>query len=151
MIAPTGSSRGLRLDQLLSRCGYCSRREAATWLRAGRVTVDGERSVESDRRVDPARVRVDGEPADWPAGLLAMLHKPAGVVCSRDEREGASIYELLPGRWIRRNPPVTSVGRLDRDTTGLLLITDSGELVHRWTSPRHRVEKTYEITVDGTL
>lgn len=143
--------RGLRVDQLLSRFGYGSRREAAAWLRDGRVTVEGVPRRDPADRVDPRAVRIDGEPVEAPDGLLAMFHKPAGVVCSRDEREGPTIYDRLPARWSRRNPPVTSVGRLDRDTTGLLLVTDLGELVHRWTSPRQHVEKTYEVTVRGRL
>ena len=80
-----------------------------------------------------------------------MLHKPAGLVCSRDEREGPNVYSLLPERWSRRNPPITSVGRLDKETTGLLLITDQGPLVQRWTSPRHKVVKRYEVEVDQDL
>ncbi len=80
-----------------------------------------------------------------------MLHKPAGLVCSREEREGPNVYSLLPERWSRRNPPITSVGRLDKETTGLLLITDQGELVQRWTSPRHKVTKRYEVVTDREL
>ena len=86
-----------------------------------------------------------------PGGLLALFHKPAGYVCSHDGRDGPTIYELLPARWTRRHPPLTSVGRLDRDTTGLLLLTDDGALVQRWTSPRHKVPKVYEVSVDADL
>ena len=77
-----------------------------------------------------------------------MLHKPTGCVCSHDPAEGPRVYDLLPPRWLHRNPPLTSVGRLDKDTSGLLLLTDLGEWVHRWTSPRHHVEKCYEATLD---
>jgi 16S rRNA pseudouridine516 synthase len=137
-----------RLDQLLSRCGYCSRREARAWLRAGRVTVDGVTARSPDEKVSPDAVRVDGEPLDAPDGLLVLLHKPAGLVCSHDPAEGPSVYDLLPARWRTRNPAVTTVGRLDKDTTGVLLVTDRGEWVHRWTSPRLHVEKVYEATLD---
>lgn len=143
------SNRGMRVDQLLSRYGYCSRREADVWVRRGRVTLDGAPVTDSSERVDPGRIRIDDAPVEGAEGLLVMLHKPAGVVCSRSEGEGRSVYELLPERWSGRNPPVTTVGRLDRDTTGLLLITDMGEWVHRWTSPKHHVEKTYEVVLDG--
>lgn len=144
-------SRMLRVDQMLSRFGYCSRREAAAWVRHGRVRT-GDRVLDDEsERVDPALVEVDGARVEAPSGLLAMLHKPLGVVCSRDEREGPSIYELMPAQWSRRNPAVTSVGRLDKDSSGLLLVTDVGEWVHRWTSPRSHVEKTYEVTVQGQL
>src|SRR5215210_4827490 len=110
-----------RLDQLLANLGYCSRREARDWLKAGRVSVAGKQATDPGNKVSPADVLVDGEPVDHPDGLLLVLNKPAGLVCSHDQREGANVYSLLPPRWRRRNPVVTSVGRLDKDTTGLLL------------------------------
>jgi len=119
------------------------------WVRRGRVTLEGEVLDDEARRVDPAQIRVDGETIEGPEGLLVMLNKPAGVVCSRGDGEGRTVYDLLPRQWSERNPPVTTVGRLDRDTTGLLLVTDLGEWVHRWTSPKHHIEKTYEVTLDG--
>jgi 16S rRNA pseudouridine516 synthase len=140
-----------RVDQLLANLGYCSRREARGWVDAGRVTVSGVTPKDAGARVAEAAVQVDGEPLDHPDGLLLMLHKPLGLVCSHDEREGANVYSLLPARWRRRNPPVTSVGRLDKDTSGLLLLTDLSPLVHRLTSPKHKVPKTYRATVDRPL
>jgi 16S rRNA pseudouridine516 synthase len=140
-----------RLDQLLANLGYCSRREARDWLADGRVTVRGEPADDCARKAQPADVRVDGEPLDHPHGLLLLLHKPAGLVCSHDTNEGPAVYDLLPARWRRRNPPVTSIGRLDRDTSGLLLLTDRSELVHRLTSPKHKVPKVYRATVDADL
>jgi 16S rRNA pseudouridine516 synthase len=94
---------------------------------------------------------VDGAPVECPQGILVLLHKPAGCVCSHDLREGPSVYDLLPAQWLRRNPPITTVGRLDKDTTGVLLITDQGPLVQRWTSPKHKLPKLYEVTVDADL
>jgi 16S rRNA pseudouridine516 synthase len=140
-----------RLDQLLSNLGYCSRREARAWLAAGRVKVRGEVADDVAHKAAAADVLVDGEPVDHPEGLLLLVHKPVGVVCSHDEREGPSIYSLLPERWRRRNPLVTSVGRLDKDTSGVLLLTDQSALVHRLTSPRHKVPKLYRAVVDGDL
>jgi 16S rRNA pseudouridine516 synthase len=140
-----------RLDQLLANLGYCSRREARAWVDAGRVTVAGRPADDSGARVNESEVRIDGEPPDHPDGLLLLLHKPLGVVCSHDEREGPNVYSLLPERWRRRNPPVTSVGRLDKDTSGLLLLTDQSPLVHRLTSPKHKVPKLYRATVDRDL
>jgi len=140
-----------RLDQLLSRCGYCSRREARVWVRAGRVEVAGKPAASSDDKAVLGSVRVDGEPLEAPAGLLVLFHKPAGCVCSHSESEGQTVFQLLPPRWSARNPPIASVGRLDRDTTGVLLLTDVGDLVQRWTSPRHKVPKVYEVTVDRDL
>jgi 16S rRNA pseudouridine516 synthase len=140
-----------RLDQWLVRCGYASRREALQWICGGRVTRDGIALADPAQHVSPDGLHIDGEPIEAPEGILAMLHKPAGFVCSRDEREGPNVFELVPARWSRRHPAVTTVGRLDKDTTGLLLLTDIGSLVQKWTSPRHHVEKTYEVTVDGQL
>ena len=140
-----------RIDQILSRHGYCSRGESRGWLKAGRVTVGDRPADDPSEKVVLSELRIDGEPVDHPGGILVMLHKPAGLVCSRDEREGPNVYSLLPERWSRRNPPITTVGRLDKETTGLLLITDQGPLVQRWTSPRHKVMKRYEVEVDQDL
>jgi len=140
-----------RLDQIFSRYGYGSRSEAKHWARAGRITVKGEVVKDTAEKADPFDVLIDGKPIEAPDGLLVLFHKPAGYVCSHDTREGANIYDLLPKQWLQRNPPVTSIGRLDKDTTGVLLLTDLGELVQRWTSPKHKVSKVYDVTVDGTL
>lgn len=146
---PVGKTH--RIDQLLSQYGYCSRREARAWLAAGRVLVDGVPARSADQRVPVGSVRIDGEPVDHPDGILVVLHKPAGCVCSHDTGEGQTVYDLLPARWRNRNPVVTTVGRLDRDTTGVLLLTDDGTLVQRWTSPKRKVPKVYEVTVDADL
>jgi 16S rRNA pseudouridine516 synthase len=82
---------------------------------------------------------------------LLLFHKPAGLVCSHEAREGPSVYDGLPERWRRRNPPVTSVGRLDKETTGLLLMTDLPDVVHRLTSPRHKVPKVYRAVLDRVV
>lgn len=137
-----------RLDQLLANLGYCSRREARDWVATGAVTVNGTAADDFAAKVHPAEVRVDGEPLDHPDGLLLLLHKPLGLVCSHDEREGPNIYSLLPARWRRRNPGVTSIGRLDKETSGLLLLTDQSPLVHRLTSPKHKVPKLYRARLD---
>ena len=140
-----------RLDQLLANLGYCSRREARLWIAGGRVTVSGKIAGYFGDKADPATVLVDGEPLDHLEGILLLLHKPTGLVCSHDSREGPSVYDLLPARWQQRNPQITSIGRLDKDTSGLLLLTDQSELVHRLTSPKHKVPKVYRATVDNDL
>lgn len=140
-----------RLDQLLANLGYCSRSEARDWVRSGAVTVRGEEADDFGARVNEAEVRVDGQPLDHPDGLLLLLNKPLGLVCSHEAREGPNVYSLLPERWRRRNPQVTSVGRLDKDTSGLILLTDLSPLVHRLTSPKHKVAKVYRATVDVDL
>jgi 16S rRNA pseudouridine516 synthase len=140
-----------RLDQLLSSLGYCSRREAEKVVKDGRVCIAGVPATRADQRANPREVTLDGKPLEAPEGLLALLHKPTGYVCTHADGEGPTIYELLPAQWLSRNPPVTSVGRLDKETSGVLLITDIGPLVQRYTSPRAEVEKVYEVTVDRDL
>ncbi len=140
-----------RLDQLLSSLGYCSRREAAALVKSGRVKQNGIALTKADQRIDAHTITLDGEPLEAPDGLLAMLHKPVGYVCTHSEGEGPTIYELLPPHWLDRNPAVTSVGRLDKETSGLLLVTDIGNLVHRFTSPKADVEKIYVAEVDQDI
>jgi len=140
-----------RLDQLLANLGYCSRREAREWIRSGRVTIAGKVEKDFGAKANPADVRLDGEPLDHPDGLLLLVHKPLGLVCSHDEREGPNVYSVLPPRWRERNPQVTSIGRLDKDTSGLILLTDQSELVHRLTSPKHKVPKVYRATLATDL
>jgi len=140
-----------RLDQILSSLGYCSRREAKAFLKDHDVTANGTLLRLPAQKVDPAQVFVDEAPLDHPDGLLVLLHKPAGTICSHDAKEGPSVYSLLPERWLRRNPRIETIGRLDKDTTGALLLTDDGQLNHRWTSPAHHVEKVYAVTVDRPI
>jgi 16S rRNA pseudouridine516 synthase len=140
-----------RLDQILASLGYGSRSRVREWIEAGRVTVNGVPETDAGKRVDPGHVSIDGEPPDHPGELLIMLNKPAGRVCSHETAEGPSVYGLLPERWQHRNPPVTSVGRLDKDTTGLLLLTDISRLVHRLTSPKHKVPKVYRARLDRDM
>ncbi len=137
-----------RIDQLLSACGYCSRREAKEWVKRGWVMVDGVVAKSAEDRVDAAKVVVEGEPLDHPDGLLVLFHKPVGTICTHEDEEGPTIYGLLPERWKDRNPPVSSVGRLDKDTSGVLVLTDDGALVQKWTAPRHHVPKVYEVGLD---
>lgn len=151
LAGPEISKPALRLDQLLSRFGYCSRREAGGWLAAGRVSLNGQSLTRADQRADPEQVRIDGEPVEFPRGLLIMLHKPVGYACSHDPAESPLIHDLLPPQWRRRNPGPISIGRLDRGTSGLILVTDDGALSHRLTSPRHEVEKCYEVIVSAPI
>jgi len=140
-----------RVDQLLSSLGYCSRKAAQELCDQERLTLDGTLLTRASQRVEGAQVRLDGEPLEFPDGLVVMLHKPLGYVCSHDERDGRMIYELLPERWRRRDPVITTVGRLDKETSGVLLVTDDGKLVHRLTSPRYHVEKVYLASLDGPV
>lgn len=145
----------LRLDRLLSNMGYGSRREIQELARAGAITLDGIVIEKADQRIAitpdlPVRMQIDDEPLDPPPGLMLMLHKPLGVTCSHKEA-GPLVYGLLPERWRRRDPALSTIGRLDKETSGLLLLTDDGGLLHRIISPRNHVTKRYHVTLDRPL
>ena len=140
----------MKLVKLLANLGYGSRRDVAAMFREGRITdADGE-VLYADDKVEHARLRVDGEPLDPPTGLVLMLHKPTGYTCSSKD-PGRVVYDLLPPRYRLRSPSLSTVGRLDRDTSGLLLMTDDGLLLHRIVSPKARLEKVYEATLASDL
>jgi 16S rRNA pseudouridine516 synthase len=144
-----------RLDRLLANLGYGSRREVQKLAASGLVVLDGEKLRDAGKRVPvsadlPQRMTVAGAPLDPPAPLTLMMHKPTGVVCSHKEA-GRSVYDLLPYRWRGRIPALSTIGRLDKDTSGLLLITDDGPLLHRVISPKAEVAKRYVATLARPL
>lgn len=134
----------MRLDAILSRFGYCSRREALSWVKSGRVAVRGVAARSASDKADPDDVLVDGEPIPFAHGIYVAMNKPLGYVCSHKE-EGDLVYGLLPPQWMRRIPAVSTVGRLDKETSGLLLLTDDGAFLHALTSPKRHVPKVYEF------
>jgi len=145
----------LRLDRLLANMGYGSRKEVQQLVRAGLVTLDGKAVADAEMRlaVAPelsARMQVRGAALDPPPGMALMLHKPLGVTCSHKEA-GPLVYDLLPGRWRARDPAISTVGRLDKETSGLLLMTDDGALLHRIISPKKHVAKRYLATLARPL
>jgi len=139
-----------RLDRLLSRLGYCSRREVRTLLRQGLIEVDGNALASPSAKVKPTSVRIQGAPLDHPEGLTLIFHKPVGCICSRKE-EGRLVYDYLPEQWMLREPKLSCVGRLDMDTSGLLILTDDGQLNHRLTAPNRKVPKHYQVRLDSPL
>jgi 16S rRNA pseudouridine516 synthase len=140
----------MKLVKLIANLGYGSRKDVTQLFRAGRITdTDGE-VLYADDVVPHENIRVDDEPLDPPPGLVLMLNKPLGVTCSRKD-PGRVVYDLLPPRFNVRTPVLSSVGRLDRDTTGLLLFTDDGALLHRIISPKAHVAKVYEATLAQDL
>ena len=140
----------MKLVRRLANLGYGSRKEVAWMFREGRVTdADGE-VLYADDVVPHEAVRVDGEPLDPPQGLLLALNKPTGVTCSNKDA-GRVVYDLLPLRFRLRNPALSTVGRLDRDTSGLLLLTDDGQLLHRIIAPKSSVPKVYRATLAQDL
>ena len=145
------SAKAVRLDKLLANLGYGSRREIQALARAGEIRLDGGELTDAGARIAldpdlPSRLTVQDEFLDPLPGLCLMLHKPLGVTCSHKEA-GPLIYGLLPERWRRREPPLSTVGRLDKETSGLLLLTDDGGLLHRIISPKANVAKRYQVTL----
>ena len=140
----------MRLVRLIANLGYGSRKEVAWMFREGRITDPDGEVLYADDKVEHAQIRIDGEPLDPPAGIILMMHKPLNVTCSRKD-PGRVVYDLLPSRYRQRDPALSTVGRLDRDTSGLLLITDDGGLLHRIISPRANVTKVYEATLAQDL
>ena len=140
----------MKLVKLIANLGYGSRKQVALMFREGRITDPAGEVLYADDAVAHADVRVDGEPLDPPQGLLLMLHKPVGYTCSTKD-PGRVVYDLLPPRFRLRDPILSTVGRLDRDTSGLLLMTDDGALLHRITSPKSHLPKVYEATLASDL
>jgi len=112
--------------------------------------VDGELTNSPSQKVRADQVRLRGDALDHPHGLTLVYYKPLGAVCSRKE-SGRLIYADFPGRWIDRKPPLSSVGRLDKDTSGLLIVTDDGQLNHQLTSPKQHISKTYAVSLEHAL
>jgi 16S rRNA pseudouridine516 synthase len=140
----------MKLIKLIANLGYGSRKDVTQLFRSGRITdADGE-VLYADDVVPYETIRVDDEPLDPPPGLTLMMNKPLGVTCSRKD-PGRVVYDLLPPRYNVRSPALSSVGRLDRDTSGLLLFTDDGALLHRIISPKAQVTKVYEATLAQDL
>ena len=145
----------IRLDRLLANLGYGSRREVAALWRSGRVRLDGTRPASAEIKLPlgpelASRVTVEDEPLDPLPGLVLVLNKPLGHTCSHDEA-GPLVYDLMPPRWRRRDPPLSSAGRLDKDTTGLLVLTDDGPLLHRIISPKSHAPKRYRASLAAPL
>ena len=145
----------VRLDRLLANLGYGSRREVQALIARGLVTLEGKRLDDPSAHVAvtadlPQRMQVAGAAIDPPPPLTLIMYKPLGVVCSHREA-GRSVYELLPERWRRRTPVLSTVGRLDADTSGLLLMTDDGGFLHKVISPRRHVPKIYIADLEHDL
>lgn len=145
----------LRLDRLLSNLAYGSRKEVARLVKEGRVALNGVPLQRADQSIALADVKngaltLDGEAVDPPAPFTIMLHKPAGYTCSTDET-GALVYDLLPPRWRFRKPTLACAGRLDKYSTGQVILTDDGELLHRIIHPRQHAAKHYAVTLARKL
>ena len=140
-----------RLDKMIANMGRATRREVKEMVRQGRISVDGAVVSSAEMKIDPgtAEVRIDGVALHYETFTYLLLHKPAGVVSATEDAREKTVWDLLPPELRKRD--LAPVGRLDKDTEGLLLLTNDGELNHRLTSPRYHVEKTYYAEVDGCL
>ena len=140
----------MKLVKHLANLGYGSRKQVAWLFREGRITDAAGEVLYADDTPTHDAIRVDGEPLDPAPGILLMLHKPMGVTCSRKD-VGRVVFDLLPPRFRLRDPVLSTVGRLDRDTSGLLLLTDDGQLLHRIISPKSKLPKVYLATLAQDL
>ena len=138
----------MRLDKALSLAGH-TRSEARRLIAQGRVQVSGAVVRDAGRNVSSGDVMLDGAPIDAQEEIYLMLHKPAGVVTATEDKYLPTVVSLLPEIYQRRK--IGPVGRLDRDVTGLVLLTTDGQLAHRLISPRWKAEKCYRARCEGAL
>ena len=138
-----------RLDKVIANRGVASRREVKALVRQGRVLVDGVPAAAPDMKVaaETAVITVDGMTLGSERHIYLLLHKPAGVLTATEDKRQPTVLDLIPQEWRRRD--LAPVGRLDKDTEGLLLLTDDGELTHRLLSPKYHVDKVYYARVEG--
>ena len=139
----------VRLDKYLADMGKGTRTEVKKYIRSGRVRVDGEVALRPDAKISSDQiVSLDDQQIIYEQYQYYLMHKPAGVISASEDKRQQTVVDLISERGRRELFPV---GRLDKDTTGLLLITDDGPLAHKLLSPRHHVIKTYQAEVDGLL
>ncbi|MFC7292042.1 pseudouridine synthase [Hirschia litorea] len=148
-------SKPVRLDKLLANMGYGTRKEIDALVRSRRILLEGKPLKSASEKLPPSenlqnRLTIDNTPIDPLPGFAIMLHKPVGVTCSRKD-SGTLINELFPSRWDKRDPLLSPIGRLDKDTSGLLLLTDDGQLNHRVSSPKTETPKRYHVILDRDL
>lgn len=140
-----------RLDKILSSQGVCSRKEVKSFLKNKRIKINGEFPLKSDTKIDPECdiIEIDGEPLPYRKFIYIMMNKPKGVLSASNDSRAQTVIDLLPENLRRRN--LFPAGRLDKDTTGLLIITDDGDFAHNMLSPKKHVWKLYKATLDGEL
>ncbi len=139
-----------RLDKIISETGLCSRRDCERLARRGLITVNGLVVKNSAEKVaDDAIIELDGEPVARRREVVCIMNKPSGFVTSTDDDCNPTVMELLPDEMLRQK--VVPAGRLDKDTEGLLVFTNNGELLHRLISPKHEIRKVYYIEHEGDV
>ena len=146
-----GNRKTQRIDKILVHLGYGSRSEIKRMVKQGSITVNGTMTKDSGLHVDPFNdtVEVDGKGIVYKEFIYIMLHKPQGVISATEDKREATVLDLLDSEHVLFEP--FPVGRLDKDTEGLLLLTNDGKFAHNLLSPRKHVPKTYEAKVDGDV
>lgn len=141
----------MRIDKLLSNSGFGSRKDVKALLKQGAVSVDGVPVKDPALHVDPdsGEVTVYGDPVDYREFIYVMMHKPPGVISATEDTRDRTVVDLLPYEYRRFKP--FPVGRLDKDTEGLLLLTNDGKLSHELLSPKKHVGKTYYAVIEGEV
>ncbi len=141
----------MQIERLLQQQGFGTRKTCRSLVRHGRFAIQGEIIEDPFLDIDPTGLKFSVDGQEWPyfEKAVILFHKPAGYECSRKPKHHPSIYSILPPQFLERD--IQSVGRLDEDTTGLLIMTDDGQLIHALTSPRRKVPKVYRVTVRHPL
>jgi 16S rRNA pseudouridine516 synthase len=140
----------MKMVKLLGNLGYGSRKDVSKLIKNGWLTRRDGSTIGIDDDVPHEDILLDDEPLDPPHGLLLLLNKPVGYTCSTKD-PGRVVYDLLPERFRYRSPTLSTVGRLDRDTSGLLMLTDDGQLLHRIISPKAELPKIYDVELAEDL
>ncbi len=139
-----------RLDKILSEAGVCSRRDCERLVRRGLITINGQTVKSASEKADEnASIEIDGELVQRRREVVCIMNKPAGFVTSTEDDRNRTVMELLPDEMLRQK--VVPAGRLDKDTEGLLVFTNNGDLLHRLISPKSEVLKTYYVEHEGTI
>ena len=138
----------MRLDKFLSECGICSRSESKIFIKKGMITVNGKKAAKGEEKIDPDNdeIMFKGQKIIYAEFEYYMLNKPAGVVSATEDKNDKTVIDLVPKPHAK---DIFPVGRLDKDTEGLLIITNDGETAHRLLSPKKHVDKTYFVRTSG--
>ena len=140
--------KNMRLDKFLSECGICSRSESKIFIKKGMITVNGKKAAKGEEKIDPDNdeIMFKGQKIIYAEFEYYMLNKPAGVVSATEDKNDKTVIDLVPKPHAK---DIFPVGRLDKDTEGLLIITNDGETAHRLLSPKKHVDKTYFVRTTG--
>jgi len=140
-----------RLDKVISNQTGYSRKEIKELIRKKRVTVNGEIAAKPELKVDPSadRIALDGQEISVQKFVYLMLNKPKGYISATEDRSAQTVLDLVPEEYLHRN--LFPAGRLDKDTTGLMLITDDGDFAHNILAPKKHISKTYNVTIDTPM